>query len=92
MDQVEQREGPVIRHVVATQFDARCFAGEFRMRRHHFAIEQKGNISVKFFLQLMQPVIRVIPGSRFVHHKEDFIGLMVERKEIDHGWVSNSRP
>ena len=89
MDQVEQREGPVIRHVVATQFDARFFAGKFRMRRRHFAIEEKGNISVKFFLELMQPFIRVIPRSRFVHRKEDFIGLPVERKEIDDGWVGN---
>ena len=89
MDQVEQLKGTVIRQVVAAQFDARWFAGEFRMRRDHFAIEQEGYVSVEFFLELMQPFIRVIPRSRFVHHKEDFIGLPVERKEIDDGWVGN---
>ncbi len=50
MDQIQQRESAVVRHVVAAQLDARRFSGELRMRRDHFAIEQEGDVSVEFFL------------------------------------------
>jgi hypothetical protein len=64
-------------------------AGEFRMGGGHFAIEQEGDVSVKFFLQLVQPFIRFIPRPWFVHRQEDLIGLSVEREKVDHGWVNN---
>ena len=90
VDQVEQPEGAFIRHVVATEFDARGFSGEFRMRRDHLPVEHKGNVSVEFFLELVQLLIGPVPRSRLVHRQEDFIGVSVVRKKIDHRRVGHA--
>lgn len=62
------------------------------MRRNHLSIEQKGNVSVEFFLQLMQPLIGTIPRSRLMHREKDFIGFLVEREKIDDRWVNHPGP
>ena len=60
------------------------------MRRNHLPVEQKGDVSVEFFLQFMQPLVRAIPRSRFVHREDDLIGLLVEREKIDDAGLLNS--
>jgi hypothetical protein len=60
------------------------------MRRDHLSVEQEGDVGIEFLLQLMQPLIGIIPCSRLVHREKDFTGLGIEREKIDHAGLLDS--
>ena len=39
----------------------------------------------------MQPQIRIIPRPWLVHHEKDFVPLRVEREQVDHIGVFDTR-
>ena len=53
------------------------------MARDHLAIEQKGNVGVKFFLQFVQAFVGSVPGPRFVHGQNDFTRFRIDAEKID---------
>lgn len=57
------------------------------MRAQHFAIEQKRNIRVKFFLKLMETLVRTVPRSRFMHGEDDLACLSIDPKKVDDGRI-----
>lgn len=90
VDQIQQLQRALIGHLIAAQFDPRRFTGEFGMRRHHFTIEEKRNIRVEFLLELMQPLVRVIPRPRLTHGENNFAVLFIHAEEIDHRRVRHA--
>jgi hypothetical protein len=54
------------------------------MRGRHFAIEEERYVSIEFLLQAIQPLVRAVPGLRFLHHEHDLVGFRVVREQIDH--------
>jgi len=70
--------------MLATQLNPRSFANKLGMCGGHFAIKQEGHVGIKFFLDLIQPLVRPVPRPTFVHHEHDFIGAPVVREKIDH--------
>ncbi len=54
------------------------------MRFRQFAIEEKGNVGVKFLLKLEELQVGIIPRPRLPHREEDLVGLRLVRKKIDH--------
>ena len=54
------------------------------MRLQHFAIEQKRNVGVKFFLQGVQPLIGAIPRPILLYDQKDLIVFLIDGKKIDH--------
>jgi len=41
VDQIQEAEGTLIRHLLAAKLDPGWFAGQLRMRRDHLAIKKK---------------------------------------------------
>ena len=72
------------------QFDPRRFAGQFRMRREHFAVEQKRNVGVELLLHFMETQIGTVPRPILLHDEQDFVGLRVVREKIDHSRIGDA--
>lgn len=92
VNQFEQPDGPLIRHVIATQLDPRRFACELRVRCEHLAIEQKRNVSVKFLLELMKPLVRSIPWPGLGHRENHVSRLSIDPEQINNRWVRHPGP
>ena len=82
VNQFKESERAFARHVFTTQFNPSFLPTQLRMRSNHLAIQNERNVSVKFLLELMQTLVRVVPRPRFVHHEEDFTGSLIECKEV----------
>jgi hypothetical protein len=87
VNEIQQFESARVRHVVAMQFDSRSFSSQFRMRRQHLSVKEEGDISVEFFLELMQPKIGAVPWTRLAHAEKDLVRFPIKREEIDHGGI-----
>ena len=61
------------------------------MRRDHFAIEQKGNVGVEFFLERVQPLVGAIPWPWLVHREKDLVRFLIVREEIDYSGIRHAR-
>jgi len=76
--------------VVAAQLDPRTLTGELGMSSVHLAIEQKRNVSVEFFLELMKPLVRTVPRARFAHGENDLAGFFIEAEKIDYRRIGDT--
>lgn len=60
------------------------------MRLGHFAIENKGGVGVKFFLQFVQLFVASGPGPEFVHHQQHVPGFLVDREKVNNGRIGDA--
>src|SRR2546423_9052637 len=90
VDQIKQFERALVGPVVAAQLDPRMLTGELGMSGVHLAIEQKRNVSVEFFLELMKPLVRTVPRTRFAHGENDLARLFIEAEKIDHRRIGDT--
>ena len=90
VDRIQQFQRALVRHVIAPQFDPHRLALKLGMSGEHLAIENEGNVSVEFFLELMEPLIRAVPRPRFVHRQDDLARLAVHSEKIDDGRVRDA--
>src|SRR4051812_16229472 len=60
------------------------------MSGHHFPIEQEGNVSVEFFLELMKPLVRRVPRPRLMHGENYLAAFPIDPEQIDHGGIGDA--
>src|SRR4051812_16100745 len=60
------------------------------MSGQHFPIEQEGNVSVEFFLELMKPLVRCVPRPRLMHGENHLAAFPIDPEQIDHRGIGDA--
>ena len=80
----------IIRHIGATQLNARALPLQLRMLGQHLAIEQERNVGVELLLHLVQPLVRAIPRPVLVHHQQHLVRVLIQGEHVDHRRIGDA--